>query len=91
MVDGTPQTTALGILGVGRLAQFIVQGLALAGNKYEIVLSPRNAEAAHALSERFGAKIAADNQAVADASDVILVCLPANDGERILSGLSTLR
>ncbi len=90
MRDGTPAhspRTTLGIIGVGRLAQFIVQGLVSAGSDYRIVLSPRSAERARALSETYGVEIATDNQAVVDASTIVLVCLPAVEGSDILSGL----
>ncbi len=86
-VPANPNATTLGIIGVGRLAQFIVQGLALAEGRYRIVLSPRSAERARLLSEQYGAEIARDNQAVADASDILLVCLPEASSGRILSGL----
>lgn len=76
----------IGILGIGHLAGYLCQGTQGAG--HEFVLSPRNADKAADLARRFGCTVAASNQAVVDACDHILVCLPAAKGLEILRGLA---
>ncbi|MFN7225042.1 MAG: pyrroline-5-carboxylate reductase dimerization domain-containing protein [Paracoccaceae bacterium] len=75
----------VGILGVGNLASYLVQGAQKGGHAF--VLSPRGVEKAMELSARFGCEVAESNQALVDACDHILVCLPAAEGEVILRGL----
>ena len=66
---------ALGIIGVGGLAGFVVEGLRRAGDERAILLSPRGAAAA-GLSARFGARVMADNQSVIDGAGILLVATP---------------
>jgi pyrroline-5-carboxylate reductase len=69
----------IGFIGVGNIASAVVRGLCRAEPAPEkIVLSPRNAEKAAALATEFSnIEIAADNQAVVDACDwVMLAVLP---------------
>ena len=68
----------IGIIGVGHLAGYLVEGLRRAQDCPEIVLSPRNAEKSGALAGRFGARVAADNAQVVEAADtVVLATRPA--------------
>jgi pyrroline-5-carboxylate reductase len=76
----------IGILGVGHLAAYLVQGAQGAG--HEFVLSPRGAAKAADLAARHGCTVAASNQAVVEACDHILVCLPAAEGLAVLRGLT---
>lgn len=69
----------VGILGVGHLAGYLVSGLARARPELQIVLSPRNVDRSTALAGRYGAVVAADNQAVSDAAEVILVATRPGD------------
>ena len=76
----------VGILGVGHLAGYLVEGLRRHDcqscedwQSLEIVLSPRNAEQSARLAEHFGALVAADNQAVANTADLILVTTRPGD------------
>jgi pyrroline-5-carboxylate reductase len=66
-----------GILGVGAIATAIVRGLCDGvATPPQVVLSPRNAERAATLAASMPTvRIAADNQAVLDESDVVIVCL----------------
>jgi pyrroline-5-carboxylate reductase len=66
-----------GVLGVGALASAIVTGLCEGvADPPTIVLSPRNAQASAALASRYpSVSIAADNQAVLDSVEVVIVCL----------------
>ena len=77
----------IGILGVGHLAGFLLEGLRRGGTQDRVVLSPRGKVKAAALAEKFAAEIAPDNQAVVDACDLVLVSLPATKGRDILSHL----
>ena len=68
-----------GIIGVGEIAQAIVVGLC-ADDAPEIVLSPRNAERSRALAARFPTvTVAADNQAVVDAAEVVVLAVRPQD------------
>jgi pyrroline-5-carboxylate reductase len=73
----------LGFIGTGTIAAAMIEGLAAAGVDSPILVSPRNAETANDLARRFGnVKIAANNQAVLDGSDlVILAVRPQIAGE----------
>ena len=66
-----------GILGVGSLATAVVTGLCDGvDDPPAVLLSPRNAETSAALASRFlTVTVAADNQAVVDGSDLVVVCL----------------
>lgn len=66
----------LGFIGTGAIAEAMVIGLAESGwPELSIILSPRNAETAAYLTERFPVlvTIAADNQSVVDASEVVVL------------------
>lgn len=76
----------VGILGVGNLASYLVRGAQKGGHAF--VLAPRGAENSAELAARFGCEVAKSNQALVDACDHILVCLPAAEGESILRGLT---
>ncbi len=69
----------IGILGVGSLAEYLIRG----AEGVEFVLSPRSAERV----ARMGCEVAASNQAVLDACDAVLVCLPAATGLGVVQGL----
>jgi len=68
-----------GIVGVGHLAGYLVEGLRRAAPDLPIILSPRNTERSANLSARFGAHVAAGNQAVADAADLIILSTRPGD------------
>jgi pyrroline-5-carboxylate reductase len=66
-------SNAVGIIGTGHLASYLVEGLRRAAPKLEIILSPRNAARAAELAARFGATVVSTNQEVADAATIILL------------------
>jgi pyrroline-5-carboxylate reductase len=70
-----------GVLGVGAIARAIVTGLcAEVTDPPSIVLSPRGAATAAELARQYPTvEMAADNQAVLDASVVVVVCLRRAD------------
>lgn len=63
----------LGILGVGELTEKVVIGLRRSGFEDGILLSPRNAERAQALAGEYNCQLMADNQAVVDNADLLLL------------------
>jgi pyrroline-5-carboxylate reductase len=73
----TGPSTTYGVLGVGSLARAVVTGLCEGvAEPPGIVLSPRNSATSAALAGRFATvSVAADNQAVLDAADLVVVCL----------------
>lgn len=66
----------IGVIGVGQLASALVEGWARAGWAGDILLSPRNAAITRDLARRFGCRVAADNQAVADGCETVVLALP---------------
>jgi pyrroline-5-carboxylate reductase len=76
-------TRAIGILGSGQLADYLMTGAAGAG--FDFILSPGRRAAD--LAERHGARVCDTNQQVLDRADHILVCLPAKAGPEILQTL----
>jgi pyrroline-5-carboxylate reductase len=69
----------VGIIGVGHLTGYLVEGLRRATPDFGIILSPRNVKMSARLATRFGATVAADNQAVADGAELILVTTRPGD------------
>jgi pyrroline-5-carboxylate reductase len=82
------ETAALGIIGVGRLAGFVVEGLRRAGDDRPILLSPRGAATAAELVARFACKVMPDNQAVVDGASLVILATPPSE---VLPCLRTLR
>jgi pyrroline-5-carboxylate reductase len=78
----------VGIIGVGHLAGYLVEGLRRADREVEIFLSPRNAERAASLAARFGAAVATSNQAVVDVADLILLTTRPGDAVAACEGLA---
>jgi len=74
-----PTDVRVGIIGVGHLAGYLVEGLRRASPDIKIVLSPRNVERSARLAAQFGARVATNNQAVVDAADVILLTTRPGD------------
>ncbi len=69
----------IGIIGVGHLASYLVEGLRRVSQDIEIFLSPRNKERSASLAARFGAIVVKHNQAVANASDLIILTTRPED------------
>lgn len=82
--------TTYGILGVGSIAGAIVTGLCDGvDDTPEVVLSPRSADRAATLSARFATvRTATTNQAVLDASDVVLVGVLPEQAPEVLRQLT---
>ncbi|WP_174804154.1 pyrroline-5-carboxylate reductase [Martelella limonii] len=80
----------IGFIGTGEITKAVVTGLStIDGEKPDILISPRNAEIAGALSESFGnVSIADSNQAVIDGADTVCLALRPKDAEAIISDLT---
>ena len=69
----------IGFIGVGEIAEAIIEGLAAGEDPPPVVASPRGRERSASLAARFPSlvTVAASNQAVVDAADtVVLAVLP---------------
>ncbi len=76
----------LGILGVGHLAESIIHGLLRSGTApADIMLSPRGKAAS--LAERHGLRLAADNKALIEAADVLILAVRPADAPAAVVGL----
>lgn len=78
----------LGVIGVGAIAQAIVDGLSGDGAP-DVVLSPRGAAVSADLAQRHpNVTVAPDNQGVVDASDVLLITVRPDDVAAVLDALT---
>ncbi|WP_104664335.1 pyrroline-5-carboxylate reductase [Ensifer adhaerens] len=79
----------LGFIGTGALSSAIVTGLkTLPGDTTSVILSPRNEAIAAGLAARFAdVTVAADNQAVLDASDMVMLGVRPQIARDVLPGL----
>jgi len=79
----------LGFVGVGAIAEALITGMCAAGEqRATFLLSPRNSNVANRLAERFPlVKVAADNQAVIDASDIIFLAVRPQVAADVLGAL----
>lgn len=80
----------IGFVGTGAITEAMVTGIVGSGLEVaEIVISPRNAEIAARLASRFPAvRIAADNQEVVDAGDVLFLAVRPQVAEEVITALS---
>jgi pyrroline-5-carboxylate reductase len=78
----------LGFIGVGTIAAAIVEGLHSTPVSCPIVLSPRNEQRAALLASTFAeVRVAPTNQAVLDASDIVVVAVRPQIAHEVLSAL----
>ncbi|WP_246083135.1 NAD(P)-binding domain-containing protein [Nonomuraea diastatica] len=79
----------VGIIGVGEIGRAIVVGLCEgAGEPPAVFLSPRGARTVAELSERYeGVQVCADNQAVVDRSELVIIAVRPHDRSEALAGL----
>jgi len=80
-------TGMVGIIGVGHLAGYLVEGIATSTDPPALLLSPRNRARAEALARRFGCRVAADNAAVVAASDIVILATRPADCVSAVAGL----
>lgn len=78
----------IGILGVGHLAGYLVEGLHSCRADVKIILSPRNMNQAARLVEKYGAIQAESNQAVVQKADLLLLTTRPGDALSALAEVS---
>lgn len=85
-MSGLPR---VGFIGVGTIAEALITGMCAGGERRAtFLLSPRNADIAKRLAERFSfVKVAADNQAVIDASDILFLAVRPQVAADVLGAL----
>lgn len=76
----------IGVIGCGTIASAVVRGIA--DDDHQITISERSARHARALAETFKNVSIADNQSVADASDVVFLGLMAEVAPEVLGALT---
>ncbi|MBL8698440.1 MAG: NAD(P)-binding domain-containing protein [Alphaproteobacteria bacterium] len=79
----------LGVIGVGNIAGALLTGLATGPRPpHAVLLSPRSAETSASLAARFPQmRVAADNQAVVDGSDVVMLAVRPQVAREVLTPL----
>ena len=79
----------IGFIGTGNITSAVVEGLCTATDApSKIMLSPRNAEKARRLAQRFEPVVVAkNNQEVIDKSEIVFIALRPNVAEEILKEL----
>mmetsp|Transcript_38817 Transcript_38817/g.124435 ORF Transcript_38817/g.124435 Transcript_38817/m.124435 type:complete len:286 (-) Transcript_38817:494-1351(-) len=79
----------IGVIGVGTISSACVRGLCGGPTQLKFVVSPRNSAKASALASDFGERIsiAASNQGVLDAADVVFVAVLSSQAEAVLGEL----
>lgn len=83
------ESMKIGIIGVGKLATVLVEGLIKTEKATEIILSPRNQSKSQTLSQQYECvRIAKDNQAVVDECDWVFLTLPTSVAESEIKQLT---
>lgn len=78
----------LGFIGTGTIAAAMVEGLSTGLDRSGILVSPRGAGTAADLASRFPAvRVAADNQAVVDGSDMVVLSIRPQIAEDVIRAL----
>lgn len=79
----------VGFIGVGAIAEALITGMCAAGEqRATFLLSPRNASISNGLAGRFPfIRVAADNQAVVDGSDILFIAVTPQIAADVLSAL----
>jgi pyrroline-5-carboxylate reductase len=86
-MSGLPR---VGFIGVGTIAEALIMGMCAGGEqRATFLLSPRNADIAKRLAERFSfVEVAGDNQAVIDGSDIIFLAVRPQVAADVLGALN---
>lgn len=73
----------LGFLGCGKMASALLGGVVKAGvaQPGDIVVSDQHAASCEALAQQYGVSVAENNIALAEAADVLLLCVKPGDAE----------
>ncbi len=89
-MSGLPR---VGFIGVGTIAEALITGMCAAGEqRATFLLSPRNADIAKRVAERFSfVEVARDNQAVIDGSDIVFLAVRPQVAADVLGTLKFRR
>lgn len=79
--------SAVGFIGTGHLAGFLVQGLRRANFNRAILVSPRNSQKAASLAREFGVTVVTSNQELVDQCSIVIASVLPKDAKEVLSGL----
>jgi pyrroline-5-carboxylate reductase len=79
----------LGFIGVGAIAEALITGMCAGGEQRgHFLLSPRNTSLSNDLAERFAfVRVAGDNQAVVDGSDIVFLAVTPQIAADVLQSL----
>ncbi|WP_409360874.1 pyrroline-5-carboxylate reductase [Bartonella heixiaziensis] len=79
----------IGFLGTGKISASMIDGLMTSAfDVPSIIISPRNAQSAERLSQKYNKVIIAENnQVLLDVSDCVFLCLPNQIAEEVLRSL----
>ena len=79
----------LGFIGTGGITTILVNGFLAKDNRLEIFVSPRNAERARLLLEKYPANlcIAKNNQEIVDTSDFVFLAVKPENAEEVIKPL----
>ncbi|MET4804931.1 NAD(P)-binding domain-containing protein [Limibacillus sp. MBR-115] len=78
----------IGVIGVGHMSGTMIEGWARLGDDMpRFYLSPRGAEAAAALAERYGCEVLKSNAEVVEASEAVILAVRPWQAEEALKGL----
>lgn len=79
----------VGFVGVGTIAEALITGMCANGeHRADFLLSPRSAERAHRLAERYPfVKVAASNQAVVDGAEIVFLAVTPQIAAEVLGAL----
>lgn len=78
--------TKIGIMGLGKMGEAVVQGLKRTGHNrdYQIRGTTRSEESAKEASKRLGIDCSTDNAALVTGSDILLLCVKPHQAEAVL-------
>jgi pyrroline-5-carboxylate reductase len=69
----------IGIIGVGHLASYLVEGFKNSGHEMEIYLSPRNQKVSKTLAKKFEVNVASNNQEVVNNAHLLILSTQPKD------------
>ena len=85
--DCTNQSLSIGFIGCGKIAQPMIVSLARRFESCEIVVSVRSESISRALEQQISQVSVAENQAILDRCDIIILCVLADTARQILPNL----
>lgn len=80
-------TDTVGIIGVGHIARYLVDGLMRSADPPAIVLSPRGRQQSASLGERFALAVAADNREVVERCNLVILATRPKQAIEAATGL----